>query len=168
MNVFGRLVFRAFDAFARRYEDFRVERLRSRLGACGARVYLSPHCIVWCEEKLRVGNDVCIHSFTHIFAGGGVTLGDGVMISSNCSISSVTHHKEPKRRAETIIRPVVIGSNVWIGTGAIILPGVTIGENAIVGAGAVVTRDVPAQSIYAGNPARRLASVPQAGEKPVQ
>ena len=56
-------------------------------------------------------------------------------------------------------RPIIVGDNVWIGTRAIILPGVTIGDGAVIGAGAVVTKDVPARSVAAGNPARILRTL---------
>jgi acetyltransferase-like isoleucine patch superfamily enzyme len=162
------LIYRAFDRFHRGYEDFRVARLKRLMAACGERVALSPLCDIWNPELLRVGSDVHLHAFTHIFAGGGVSIGDGSMISSNCSITSVTHEKysldraEPRgappagRPVEETLRPVSIGRHVWIGTGAIILPGVTIGDHSIVGAGAVVTKSIPEKCVYVGNPARLL------------
>jgi acetyltransferase-like isoleucine patch superfamily enzyme len=162
------LLYRIYDRFQRGYDDFRVRRVKSLFAACGERVALSPLCDIWNPEHLRVGNDVHLHAFTHIFAGGGVTIGDGTMISSNCSITSVTHEKYSLDRSvtrgvppvgkkvEATVRPVVIGLNVWIGTGAIILPGVTIGDHSIVGAGAVVTKSIPEKCVYAGNPARLL------------
>ena len=168
-NVASDFVFRAFDRFRRAYDDFRVERTRRALGACGERVFLSPLCSIWSEHLLRIGNDVHLHAFTYIFAGGGVTIGDGTMISANCSISSVTHPKNsgerhrhdvtPDDRAEPLCRPVVIGRNVWLGMGAIILPGVTVGDHAIIGAGAVVTKDVPEKTVVVGNPARVLQTL---------
>ena len=168
-NVVSDLVFRAVDRFRRAYDDFRVERTRRALGACGERVFLSPLCSIWSEHLLRVGDDVHLHAFTHIFAGGGVTIGAGTMISANCSISSVTHPKNsrdrhrfdltPEEAGEALCRPVVIGRNVWLGMGAIILPGVTIGDDAIVGAGAVVTKDVPERTVVVGTPARVLQTL---------
>ena len=162
------LLYRVFDRFQRSYDDFRIRRVKSRLAACGERVWISPLCDIWNPELLRVGSDVHLHGFTHIFAGGGVSIGEGTMISSNCSITSVTHEKYSLNRlhpsatppgnhpVEATLRPVTIGRHVWIGTGAIILPGVTIGDHAIVGAGAVVTRDIPEKCVHAGNPARLL------------
>jgi maltose O-acetyltransferase len=162
------LIYRIFDRFQRDYEDFRVRRLKQRLASCGERVALSPLCDIWNPELLRVGSDVHLHAFTHIFAGGGVSIGEGTMISSNCSISSVTHEKYSLNRlfprgtppagkpVEALLRPVAIGRHVWIGTGAIILPGVTIGDHSIVGAGAVVTKSIPEKCVYVGNPARLL------------
>ncbi|MDD7138981.1 MAG: DapH/DapD/GlmU-related protein [Clostridium sp.] len=65
----------------------------------------------------------------------------------------------PSERRSTISKPIVLGKNVWIGAGAIVLPGVTIGDNSVVGAGAVVTRNIPANTVAAGNPARVLRSL---------
>ncbi len=162
------LLYRVYDRFQRAYEDFKVRRLKRCFAACGERVTLSALCDIWNPELLRVGSDVHLHAFTHIFAGGGVSIGDGTMISSNCSITSVTHEKyslnrhnphgapPPGRPVEETIRPVTIGRHVWIGTGAIILPGVSIGDHSIVGAGAVVTKSIPEKCVYVGNPARLL------------
>jgi acetyltransferase-like isoleucine patch superfamily enzyme len=169
MNPLWRFFLRACDRLRRECDDFRVERTKVALGACGERVFLSAHAIVWSEAGLRLGDDVAIHSFTHIFAAGGVTIGSGTMISANCSISSVTHVKNSPQRHlvtshddpnEPLHRPVTIGDNVWIGMGAIILPGVTIGDHAIIGAGSVVTKAVPPRAVCVGNPARVVQTLP--------
>jgi maltose O-acetyltransferase len=65
----------------------------------------------------------------------------------------------PRRDKLEAARPITIGNNVWIGGGAIILPGVTVGENSVIGAGAVVTKDVPANVVAVGNPARVIRSI---------
>lgn len=66
---------------------------------------------------------------------------------------------EPRRAKWEAAKPIVIGDNVWLGGGAIIMPGVTIGENSVIGAGAVVTKDIPANVVAVGNPARVIRSV---------
>jgi maltose O-acetyltransferase len=67
-----------------------------------------------------------------------------------------THPVEPQPRRDRLeaAKPITIGDNVWLGGGAIVLPGVTIGDNTVIGAGAVVTKDIPANSVAVGNPAR--------------
>ena len=74
-----------------------------------------------------------------------VDIGDGTQVGPGVQILTADHPRDPAERAAGIEfgRPIVIGFNVWIGGGALILPGVTIGDDAIIGAGAVVTRDVP-------------------------
>ena len=83
------------------------------------------------------------------------------MIGPNVVIATACHPEEPQLRRAGLQynKPVVIGENVWIGSGAIILPGVTIGDNSIVGAGSVVTRDIPANVVAVGNPCRVLREI---------
>lgn len=87
-----------------------------------------------------------------------VTIGDLTQIGPGVQILTPDHPRDPDKRREGLEfgRPIRIGRNVWIGGGALIMPGVTIGDDAIVGAGAVVTRDVAAGAAVAGNPARPL------------
>ena len=85
-----------------------------------------------------------------------VTIGDDVQIGPNVQLLTPTHPVEPGPRRDKweAARPIVVGDNVWLGGGVIVCPGVTIGENTVVGAGAVVTRDLPANVVAVGNPAR--------------
>jgi maltose O-acetyltransferase len=90
-----------------------------------------------------------------------VRIGAGTQIGPGVQILTADHPRDATARAQMLEfgRPVVIGRNVWIGGGAIILPSVTIGDDAIVGAGSVVTRDVPAGTTVVGNPARPLGVI---------
>jgi maltose O-acetyltransferase len=85
-----------------------------------------------------------------------VTIGDDVQVGPNVQLLTPTHPTEPEpRRAKwESASPIVIGDNVWLGGGVIVCPGVSIGENTVVGAGAIVTRDLPANVVAVGNPAR--------------
>lgn len=85
-----------------------------------------------------------------------ITIGEDVQIGPNVQLLTPTHPVEPgPRRAKwEAAEPITIGDNVWLGGGAVVLPGVTIGENTVVGAGAVVTRDLPPNVVAVGNPAR--------------
>jgi maltose O-acetyltransferase len=107
-----------------------------------------------------------IHLGEHVFLNFGcvlldvavIEIGDRTQIGPNVQILTADHPRDPRLR-ETGVEcgiPVKIGRNVWIGGGAIILPGVTVGDDAIIGAGAVVTRNVPDGATVAGNPARVL------------
>lgn len=114
--------------------------------------------------EIRVGRNVFINQNCTFYDLRGLELGDEVMIGPNVSLITSGHPLEPsRRRAETVARPIVIGRNVWVAAGAIILGGVTVGENAVVAAGAVVTRDVPANTLAGGNPARVIRSLTDAG-----
>ena len=106
-------------------------------------------------------DDVGINAFTHIFGGGGVHIGARTMISSGCSIASITHSEEVATRSHGIELPVTIEEDCWLGTGAIVLPGVRIGRGSIIGAGAVVTKDVPPYSLALGVPARVVRQITQ-------
>jgi maltose O-acetyltransferase len=85
-----------------------------------------------------------------------VTIGDDVQIGPNVQLLTATHPLAPGPRRDKweAAQPIAIGDNVWLGGGAIVCPGVTIGENTVVGAGAVVVRDLPADVVAVGNPAR--------------
>jgi len=83
-----------------------------------------------------------------------------VLIGPNVSLITSGHPLEPsRRRAFTTAKPIVIERNVWIAAGATVIGGVTIGENSVVAAGSVVTRDVPANTLVGGNPARVIRSI---------
>jgi maltose O-acetyltransferase len=90
-----------------------------------------------------------------------VTIGDDVNIGPNVQLLTPTHPVAagPRRAKWEAARPIVIGDNVWLGGGVIVCPGVTIGENTVVGAGAVVIRDLPANVVAVGNPARAIKAV---------
>jgi acetyltransferase-like isoleucine patch superfamily enzyme len=112
-------------------------------------------------EEIEIGSNVVINEFVHIWGAGGVRIGDRVMIGSNSAITSVTHDYNSEIMYTTVVKKqIVIGNDVWIGTHAVILPGVTVGDGAVVGAGAVVTSDVPPRAIVAGVPSRVLAMRP--------
>lgn len=90
-----------------------------------------------------------------------VTLGNNVLIGPNTVISAAGHPVDPVARNAGVNdeRPVTIGNSVWIGCNVSILPGVTIGDNCTIGAGSVVTRDIPANSLAAGNPCRVIRGI---------
>lgn len=114
------------------------------------------------RPQIIIGDRVCINPYTHIGAINKVIIGNRTLIGAGVLITDHSHgrcteedlKKEPRKRALYSKGQVVIGENVWIGEHAAILPGVTIGDNAIIGANAVVTKDVPANAVVGGNPAR--------------
>ena len=108
--------------------------------------------------NLRLGDGVYLNAGCVVLDSAPVQIGTRTMLGPGVHIYCADHHRDPEKRRAGIERalPVTIGSDVWIGGGAILLPGVTIGDNAIVAAGAVVSRDVAAGSRVAGIPARAL------------
>jgi acetyltransferase-like isoleucine patch superfamily enzyme len=112
-------------------------------------------------QNVSIGCRTSVNHGSELHGAGGIEIGDGTLISFNVMILSDMREfrnrgaigEQPK-----VTKTVRVGSDAWIGAGAIVLPGVTIGDHAIVGAGAVVTRDVEEWEIVAGNPARHLGS----------
>lgn len=130
---------------------------KAKLGAQGPGTEIYPWVVIHNPENVCIGSRCSIAEFTHFWGGGGVAIGDDVLIASHVVITSLTHDKHATRYRDSLLRaPVTIEDNVWIGAGAIILPGVTLGRGAIVGAGAVVTRDVPSGAVVCGVPARAI------------
>lgn len=108
--------------------------------------------------NIHLGDTVYLNAGCIILDSAPVFIGHGTMIGPGVQILCAQHHKDPgKRKAGLeIAKPVTLGADVWVGAGAIVMPGVTIGDAAIVGAGAVVTRDVDAGAEVVGIPARPL------------
>lgn len=112
-----------------------------------------------CGKNIHVGDRTFFNSGCKFQDQGGIYIGDDVLIGHNVVIATLNHLVDPKLRSGMIPKPVRICNKVWIGSNSTILPGVTIGENSIVGAGSVVTKDVPADTIVAGNPARFIKKI---------
>lgn len=129
----------------------------SRLASLGSDTRIGAYVVMHQPQNVRIGKNCSIAEFVHIWGGGGVTIGDSVLVASHVAITSMTHDTCADVFAETLIkRPVTIADNVWIGAGAKILPGVNLGTGSIVAAGAVVTKDVAPCTIVAGVPAKVL------------
>ena len=144
---------RLLSRFDRWLHDRRVAALKRTFAACGPDVSIDLPAIFRGGEKLRIGSRVSINAFVHIWAQGGLVIGDDTLIASHVAITTLTHDKTAARFRDTLLmKPVAIGANVWIGTHAVIMPGVTIGDGAIVGAGAIVTRDVAPGATVTGIP----------------
>lgn len=110
-------------------------------------------------KNITVGEGVFINACCHFQDHGGVTLGDGCQIGHNVVFATLNHELAPERRKKTYPAPIVLGRNVWVGSNATILQGVTIGDNAVVAAGAVVTKDVAANTVVGGVPARFIKRI---------
>jgi acetyltransferase-like isoleucine patch superfamily enzyme len=110
-------------------------------------------------KNTKIGKNVFIN-FDCVFLDlGGITIEDNVLIAPKVSLLSEGHPVSPQNRQSLVPGHIHIKKNAWIGAGATILPGVTIGENAIVAAGAVVSKDVPANTIVGGIPAKIIKEI---------
>ncbi len=115
---------------------------------------LFPPFYTDCGKNIRLGKNVFINSGCRFQDQGGIIVGDGVLIGHNVVLATLNHDVDPQKRSDMFPAPIRIGNNVWIGAQATVLPGITIGDGAIVAAGAVVSRDVPANVIVGGVPAK--------------
>ncbi|MGE5546775.1 MAG: sugar O-acetyltransferase [Solirubrobacterales bacterium] len=136
--------------------EIRQRLLAERLGFVGEGAVIRPpfHCD--CGFNIRLGAGAFLNFNSVILDVVEVTIDAGTQIGPAVQILAADHPRDlaTRRAGLEFGRPVRIGSHVWIGGGAIILPGVTIGDDAVIGAGSVVTRDVPAGATAVGNPAR--------------
>ncbi len=148
-------------------EDRRAEIpaiLKKLLGKTGKSVWIEPpfHCDYgW---NIEVGENFSANYNLTILDVGKVTIGDNVMIAPNVSLYTAGHPIHPASRDSGYEYgiPITVGNNVWIGGSVTVLPGVTIGDNCVIGAGSVVTRDIPENSVAAGNPCRMIRKITDA------
>lgn len=107
-------------------------------------------------KNITLEKDVFINSGCHFQDQGGITIGAGSLIGHNVVLATLNHDTDPKYRKDLHPAPIKIGKDVWIGANATVCPGVTIGDGAVVAAGAVVTKDVPANAVVGGVPAKLI------------
>ncbi len=134
--------------------------LRRLLGHVGQDVVVRPPFFCDYGYNIHLGRGTFLNFGCVLLDVGRIDIGEGTQIGSGVQILTPDHPRDPalRRQGYESGLPVRIGANVWIGSGAIILPGVSVGDDAIIGAGAVVTRSVPAGATVVGNPARRVAA----------
>ena len=146
----------AYNASSARRPDERRRLLTALLGAVGEGTEVRPPLRVDYGSHLRIGARTFANFGLVALDVAPITIGDDVQIGPNVQLLTPTHPLEPGPRRDKWEAPkaITIGDNVWLGGGAIVLPGVTIGDNTVVGAGAVVTRNLPANVVAVGNPAR--------------
>lgn len=130
--------------------------LAELLGSVGEDVDLRPPLYVDYGSNITIGARTFVNYNLTALDVARITIGEDCQLGPNVQLLTPTHPLEPDPRRDKLeaARPITIGDNVWIGGGAIVCPGVTIGDNSVVGAGAVVTRDIPANVVAVGNPAR--------------
>lgn len=135
------------------FEQIRLNRLKNRLKYCGKNIILGYGINIERPDTVELFDGVA--SGASIYGVGGVKICENSMLSVGVLILSTEHDSgAPLMRLTGVHKPVYIGREVWVGAGAIVVPGVTIGDHAIIGAGAVVTRDVEPYTLVGGVPAR--------------
>lgn len=112
-----------------------------------------------CGKNIAVGRRVFINAGCCFQDQGGITIGAGSLIGHNVVLATLNHEMDPRHRGDMHPAPIRIGQRVWIGANATVCPGVTIGDGAVVAAGAVVTKDVPANTVVGGVPARLIRRI---------
>lgn len=135
--------------------------LAQLLHAVGTNVYIEPPFFCDYGSNIRLGDNVYLNFNCVILDPARITIGDNVMIAPNVQIYTATHpidHQERNAGLE-LAKEITVGSDVWIGGGSILCPGVTVGARSVIGAGSVVTRDIPDDVVAVGNPCRVLRSI---------
>lgn len=140
----------------------RMKILYTMFAEIGEDCYIQPPFNAnWGGKHIHMGKGVYANSNFTVVDDGDVFIGDFVMFGPNVTIATAGHPIRPDLREKALQYniPVHIGNNVWVGAGAIILPGITIGDNSVIGAGSVVTKDIPENVVAVGNPCKILRQI---------
>ena len=129
--------------------------------SCGRkRPFINRSVMFSCPQGIECGSPVIMNPMCYFAAKGGIIIGDYVTFSAGAKILSSSLRVENGQILQKHVhKPVKLGNHVWIGAGAMVCPGVTIGENTIIAAGAVVTKDIPANCVAGGIPAKVIKSL---------
>ncbi|WP_432180067.1 sugar O-acetyltransferase [Streptomyces sp. NBC_00063] len=153
---------------AARYQDAFLEDadkarpiLADLLESVGEGVEVRPPLYVDYGSNITIGARTFVNYHLTALDVARITIGEDCQIGPNVQLLTPTHPVEPQPRRDKLeaALPITIGDNVWLGGGVIVCPGVTIGDNSVIGAGAVVTKDVPANVVAVGNPARPVRTL---------
>jgi maltose O-acetyltransferase len=137
-------------------EEQRMGLPRELLGGIGGGTFIQPPFACDYGYNVSIGSDAFVNFNAVILDCAPVTIGDGAQIGPGVQLLGADHPRDAQTRRDLLelARPISIGSNVWLGAAAIVLPGVSVGDDSIIGAGSVVTRDVPNGVLAVGNPCR--------------
>lgn len=142
----------------------RTEMLKEMFCSIGKNCYIEPPFHAnWGGKHVTFGDSVYANFNLTLVDDGNIIVGDGVMFAPNVTVATAGHPVEIELRNEgyQYNKDIKIGNNVWIGSGAMIMPGVTIGDNSVIGAGSVVTKDIPQSVVAVGNPCHVLREINQ-------
>ncbi|WP_198263124.1 sugar O-acetyltransferase [sulfur-oxidizing endosymbiont of Gigantopelta aegis] len=133
-----------------------LQRIKALFLSCGDEVFIESgfHCDY--GDKITLGDRVYFNINCTLLDGGLITIGDDCLIGPYVQILTINHATSPRERLAkaSFAQDVSIANNVWLGAGVIILPGLCIGSGAVIAAGSVVTKNIPENSLYSGNPAK--------------
>lgn len=137
-------------------EKKRNEIMKKLFGSVGDPVWIMQPITLARGKYVHIGSGTYINSNLTLVDDYEITIGEECLIAPNVTICTTGHpvHPELRKHGEMYSFPVKIGNKVWIGAGAVIMPGVTIGDCAVIGAGSVVTKDIPANVVAFGNPCK--------------
>lgn len=135
--------------------------LSDLVGTLGPDVEIKPPLFVDCGENIHVGARTFINYNLTALDVAPIVIGEDCQLGPNVQLLTPTHPIAPQPRRDKLeaAKPITLGDNVWLGGGVIVCPGVTIGDNSVIGAGSVVTRDIPANVVAVGNPARVIREI---------
>lgn len=162
LKIFSKLLYKLGKCRRRLARKARTVYYAGLFKSCGKPLpKIGNHAKISHPAMISCGRGVVLNSLVYLDGKGGIELGDNVTVSCGGKIitGSLEIDETGTLGKHHIRKKVVIGNNVWIGTDAIILPGVTIGGNTIIGAGSVVTKDLEGGRIYAGIPARAIREI---------
>ncbi len=156
--------FRLADEYYRRMvagDKDAVDSLRALVGELGQGAFVKPPIYVDYGENIFIGQGTFINYNLMALDVARITIGRDCQIGPNVQLLTPTHPVDPVLRRARLeaAEPIVIEDNVWLGGGVIVCPGVRIGANSVIGAGSVVVKDIPADVVAVGNPAKPIRSV---------
>ncbi|MDE6204196.1 MAG: sugar O-acetyltransferase [Lachnospiraceae bacterium] len=173
-----RKLLREYHALSYEQKKEKAEILKQLFGGIGTNVSVGQPFICDYGRNIYLGNNVSVNMNCTFVDCNRITIGDNVLIASNVQLYTAAHPVELSERlspgwnsemdeyfCRTYARPIKIGNGCWLGGGVIVLPGVTIGDGSVIGAGSVVTKDVPENSLAAGNPCRVIRKINQEEER---
>lgn len=140
----------------------REELLKKMFGSIGKGCYIEPPLHAnWAGKNVYMGEYVYANFNLTLVDDGNIYIGNKVMFGPNVTVATANHPICPELREKQYQynKEVHIGNNVWIGAGAVIVPGITIGDNSVIGAGSIVVKDIPANVVAVGNPCRVIREI---------
>jgi len=135
-----------------------LKKLKQAFLACGDDVFIEQGFVCDYGDKISLGDRVYININCTCLDGGNIVIGDDVLIGPNVQLITVNHPLKPSERLlrTNLVEDLIIGDNVWIGAGAILLPGIKVADGCVIAAGSIVTKNLEANCLYAGNPAVKI------------